>query len=387
MAQRNQYNLQGQSIDSTIADSPSRPGPSGWRGKVNVNDDSSEGAAILPDVERSASPSTLTWPSESPENPFDTAQSADFAAPQRAESTITSSESDSLSRSHDTPGSLSNQSGQFRGSYVHKPSLEILQEDFPTLTDRQDTIPSDLPRLPTLQELRALPVTTHLIPPRSKESVKNIIIVLHDHSGDEKVLQDFAEQNLHPKNTACLLLRGVSAIPGKKDSYQWEENNDDFFKSSKIILENLIMDLLKSKCNIPERKVIIFGQGEGAAVALTTFSTWKRVEFGGVVCVGGYLPPYAAPSGDTKSKTAVLLLGGELGTTNPVAKNRIEQTFSYVDCDLLPGKDDALPRSNQQLKSLKSFFCHRLHEEEWTKPAVITFGKPTCTLRGPTDID
>jgi len=383
MAQRNQSNFQGQSIDSTITDSSSRPEPDGWRG--NLNDEGSEGHAILPDVERSASPSTSTWSSENPENPFNTTQSADFAVPQRTESTIASSESDSLSRGQDTPRSQSNQSGHFRGSYQHRPSLpslEILQEDFPSLTDRQDKIPTHnrdgLPRIPAPEELRTLPVKVHMIPPKSKESVENIIIVLHDRSGNEYFLQDFAEKYLHPKNTACLLLRGVSTIAGKKDSYHWVDNSDTFLKLSKIILEDVISGLLISKCNIPARKIILFGQGEGAVAALTTFSTWRRVEFGGVICVGGDLPPYAGPSGDTKSKTAVLLLGGELGITTPVAKNHIENAFSYVDCDLLEGKDDALPRTKQQLRSLRDFFCHRLHEEEWTKPAVITFGKPIC---------
>jgi predicted esterase len=360
-----------------------------------VDDEGSERHVILQDAERSASPSTFTVSSENPENPFNTRQSADFAIPQRAESTqsadltlsqraestVTSSESDSLSRGHDTPRSQSNQSVHFRGSHLRRPSLpslDILQEDYPTLTDKQDELPTDLPRLPTADELRTLPVTAHLIPPRGNESVKNIIIVLHDRSGNERFLRDFADQNLHAKYTASLLVRGVTAIGGKKDSYQWQDSSDSFFKTSKIILEDVISDLLISKCNIPARKIMLFGQGEGAAAALTTFSSWRRVEFGGVICVGGDLPPYVASSGDTKSKTAVLLLGGELGMTNPVARNRIEQAFSYVDCDLLQGKDDALPRSRQQLKSLKDFFCHRLHEEEWTKPAVITFGKPDC---------
>jgi predicted esterase len=254
-----------------------------------------------------------------------------------------------------------------------------LQEDFETLTERQDAIPThrpnDRPRIPTTEELRALPVKAHMIPPKGKEGVENIIIVLHDHSGNENFLQDFAEKSLRPKDTACLLLRGVSAVAGKENSYQWEDNVDTFLKTSQLVLDDVISALLVSKCNFPARKIVLFGQGEGAMAALTISSAWERVEFGGVICVGGQLPSHIAPSRDTKSKTAVLLLGGSLGMTNPVAKHRIQQNFSYVDCDLLEGKDDALPRNKQQLRSLRDFFSHRLHEEEWTKPAVITFGK------------
>jgi predicted esterase len=386
MAQRNQYNLRGQSIDSTIRDSSPRPEHGTSHG--SVDDEGSERHAILPDIERSASPATSTWSLENPENPFNPTQSANLARPQRRDSTIASSESDSLGPGHDTPRSQSN---HVRWSYQpisSSSNLEIdrtlpehhLQEDFETLIDRQDNIPThrrdDRPRIPTPEELLGLPVKARIIPPKGKESVENIIIVLHDHSGNEHFLQDFAEKNLRPKDTACLLLRGVSAVARKVDSYQWEDNDDAFLKSSKAILDDVISILLINKCNFPARKIIIFGQGEGAVAALTIFSAWERVEFGGVICVGGQLPPYIASPGDTKSKTAVLLLGGSLGMTTPLAKHRIEQNFSYVDCDLLEGKYDALPRSRQQLKSLKDFFSHRLHEEEWTKPAVITFGKP-----------
>ncbi len=387
MAQRNQYVPRGPSIDSAIRESS--PKPDQGSSPDNVDDADSEGRAILPDIVRSASPSTLTWSSENPESSqFNAAPSANSTVAQRQESTgIASSESDSLSHSHDTPRSQSTQSGHVRWSYHRMPSssnLEIAehhkQEDFETFTDRQDAIPThrpnDHPRIPTAEELRGLPVAARLIPPKSREGVENIIIVLHDQSGNEHLLQDFADKNLRPRNTACLLLRGVSAVAGKQHSYQWEDNVDTFLKTSKLILEDVISSLLISKCNFPVRKIILFGQGEGAMAALTMVSAWKRVEFGGVICVGGQLPVYIAPSGDDKSKTAVLLLGGSLGLTTPVAMHRIGENFSYVDCDLLEGKADALPRSKQQLKSLRSFFSHRLHEEEWTKPAVITFGEP-----------
>jgi hypothetical protein len=75
-----------------------------------------------------------------------------------------------------------------------------------------------------------------------------------------------------------------------------------------------------------------------------------------------------------KSKTPILLLGGSLGMTSPVARNLIEQNFSYVDCNLLEGEGDIMPRGDQ-LKTLREFFAHRLQHEEWTKPAIITFGR------------
>ena len=186
MAQRNPFNPRAQSIDSTIRDSSPRPERSSSRG--NVDDEGSERPAILSDVERSASPSLSTWSSENPEtNPFNTTQSANSAVPQRRESTVASSESDSLNPSHDTPRSQSNLSGHGRWSYQRIPSLsnlEIgrtlpeyhLQEDFETLTERQDAIPThrpnDRPRIPTTEELRTLPVKARMIPPKGRKTWK-----------------------------------------------------------------------------------------------------------------------------------------------------------------------------------------------------------------------
>jgi predicted esterase len=316
----------------------------------------------------------------------------EFLAHSLGEEECTKPEADLLGRDHGTPRSLLNRSRHIRRSYHSVPftsSLETLpehnplQEDFEALTERQDGMPSyrreDRPRIPTAEELRALPVVANIIPPKARERVENIIIALHDHSGNEFLLQEFAELRLRPKDTTCLLLRGVSAVAGKENSYQWKDNLNTFFTTSQLILGEVISALLISKCNFAARRIIVFGQGEGAMAALATLLTWERVELGGVICVGGQLPSYATLSGDIKSKTAVLLLGGALGMTTPAAKNRIEQNFSYVDCDLLEGKDDVLPRGHQ-LISLQDFFEHRLHHEEWTKPAIITFGEAGSRL-------
>ncbi len=120
----------------------------------------------------------------------------------------------------------------------------------------------------------------------------------------------------------------------------------------------------------------MFGHGEGGMASLSAVLTWERVEFGGVVCVGGKLHAHAALPREAKSKTPVLLIGGALGITNPVELNRVEQNFFYVDCDLMKGKDDTLPSdTDRRLKAVRDFFAHRLRVEEWAKPAIITFGE------------
>jgi predicted esterase len=391
MAQRNQYNPQGPSIDSALRDSSPIPRQGNLRD--NVDEVGSERRAILHDVERPASPSASMLSSEVEEISRSTttqSQSANVARPQQRDNAgVASSEADSVGRDHGTSRSQSNRSSHGRWSYQPMPSMSSLEisralpehhplQDFEALAERQNAIPShrrdDRPRMPTARELADLPVVASMIPPKPKEQVENIIIVLHDKGGDEFSLRKFASLHLRPKDTACLLLRGVSAVAGKDKSYQWENNLDTYLKTSQLVLDEVISALLISKCNFPARKIILFGQGDGAIAALATYLAWERVEFGGIISVGGQLPPYFALPEDFQSKTAVLLLGGTLGMTTPVAKNRIEQSFSYVDSDLMEGKDDSLPR-DEQLETLQDFFSHRLHEEEWTKPAVITFGE------------
>lgn len=363
MAQRNQYNPPGPSIDSALTESSPKPGHGNSRD--DVDDGGSERRAILHDLERPATPSTSTWSSENAETiRSTTTQSVNFALSQRQDSTgiAPSSEANSVGRDHAASRSASNRSSHVRWSYQpmsFMSSLEIsgalpehnpLQEDFEALADRQDAIPShrrdDRPRIPTVEELRGVPIVASIIPQKAKERVEHIIIVLHDLAGNEHTLREFAELHLRPKNTACLLLRGVSTVAGKENSYQWEDNLDTFLRTSRLILGEVISAFLisKCKCNFPARKIIVFGQGEGAMAALATFLEWERVKFRGLICVGGQLPSHFALSEGFKSKTAVLLLGGTLGMTTPVAKNRIEQKFSYVDFDLKEGKYDALPR-------------------------------------------
>ena len=99
----------------------------------------------------------------------------------------------------------------------------------------------------------------------------------------------------------------------KENSYQWEDNVDTFLKTSHLILDDVISALLISKCNFPARKIVLFGQGEGAMAALTVSSAWERVEFGGVICVGGQLPSHIAPSRDTRARQQFCFLAVRLG--------------------------------------------------------------------------
>lgn len=395
MARRGQFNApQVPSIDSAL----SEPSPRHEIVSSPVEiDEVNRGVGAAREYQ--ASHTASTWSSENADSSrSNTTQSVDFAPMQTQDITEPfSSEPESLHREQGIPRSPSNRSSRVRWSNYQPlisssslpesadiPMSQTLQEGFEALRKGQDTIPShrrdDPPRPPTSEDLRRLPTkAAQYIPPKGKETLESIIIVLYDEAENEVSLQEFASQYLRPKDTACLLLRGVSTVSRTENKYQWEDNVDGFFQTSRLILDEIICSLLVRECNFPTRNIIIFGHGEGAIAGLSAFIIWEKIEFGGVICVGGQLHPHADLLGDLMSNTPVLLLGGSLGMTSPVAQNRIEKSYTYVDCDLIEGKDDVLP-GGRQLKTLRDFLAHRLQEEEWTKPAIITFGEKSSSF-------
>ena len=87
------------------------------------------------------------------------------------------------------------------------------------------------------------------------------------------------------------------------------------------------------------------------------------------------MPAYTRLESDVKAKTPALLLGGALGDMSPAAQEKVQDNFISTDKYIETGAQDVIPETQEQLKPLRDFFAHRLRREEWTKQAVISFGK------------
>ena len=215
-------------------------------------------------------------------------------------------------------------------------------------------------------------------------SITKIILVLHDYGGNEKTLADFAEQYLRQPETLYIILRGVSSTSDDNVGYHWadsrEEPNGSFINATRSLL-GLICQVLIKESNICPSNIILFGHGQGGMAALSVAAAWKKVEFGGVISIGGSMPDHFEILERPDIKTPILVMGGKLGDVNATAKARMKRMIINVDVRLSPDLPDELPSTPEEIKILYAYLEHRLRRTEWTKPSVLTLGMMSLVLR------
>jgi hypothetical protein len=106
--------------------------------------------------------------------------------------------------------------------------------------------------------------------------------------------------------------------------------------------------------------------------ALSIATTWNKVEFGGVISIGGPIPDHFPLPEQPNIRTPTLVMGGELGDVNATAKARIKSMVMHVDVYLEDGITDHLPNTPNEITILQEFFTHRLRKTEWMQPSVLT---------------
>lgn len=181
--------------------------------------------------------------------------------------------------------------------------------------------------------------------------------------------------------SAFILIRGTVTedILPKNLDYVWAPSDMDessgLLRSSRLILEIVIKDGLIRKCFFPPRNIVIIGQSQGGTVSLASAASWNDIEFGGVISIGGPLPPLFQPPSPSKARTPALVLGGEMGSVVSAALRQIRDSFLEIEDQIKSNADDTVPKSKDEIKPILDFLAHRLRREEWEKQAVISFGK------------
>ncbi len=241
-------------------------------------------------------------------------------------------------------------------------SARIIKEGPPSTPQRADFPPS-------------LPLS--IVAPITEPEVEHCVVLLHHSKGNEESLSDLAKSLRRSlAKSAFLLLRGLQAVRGGNNGYHWADAACEagFIQSSTVILEQVIKDVLMSKCGFQPQNIVIIGHGEGGKAALAAAASWQGFELGGVVSIGGRMPDYVQPESGVRAKTPALIIGGALGEIKAPALQLIQESFIYTDTDIRNGERDLIPKSQEQLKSMFDFFAHRLQRAEWNKQAVISFG-------------
>lgn len=211
--------------------------------------------------------------------------------------------------------------------------------------------------------------------------VRNCVIILHEHSKADPSLHSLALrlQKEFPESV-FLLLRAFQPSSSGKSGHQYTHKAEaehsgvetGFLKESATILADAFKNGLIAKCHFPPRNIIILGHCHGGTAALATAASWDEVELGGVISVGGVMPAFTTSA--IKAKTPALILSGALGNINDAALRQIKEHFTYVESDIRRPSNDDIPKA-ENLGILVDFFAHRLRGEEWTKQAVISFGR------------
>lgn len=183
----------------------------------------------------------------------------------------------------------------------------------------------------------------------------------------------------HLPQTVFLLLQGPYAISNADEAFTWRANGKDedlsLLDSSASLLEEVIRQELMKSCRFEPQHIVLIGYGLGGEVALASAALWEKIELGGVVSIGGSVPYCTRPPQDHKAKTPALILGSTVGQLTSGDLHQTRDYFSQVDPENQLGAGKIDPQEPHHLAPLFDFLIHRLQHEEWTREAVISFGK------------
>ena len=238
-----------------------------------------------------------------------------------------------------------------------------------------------LPGFPSRKDFPGLPMK--ILERVIDEDVKNCVIMMHDNSKAEPPLYKLALrlQKVLPESVFILLGNLQASSSDKKgtnltDLREADDSGDDryFSRQSRTILLDVIKYNLIAKFRFSPRNIIILGHRQGGTDALAAVTLWEKIEFGGVISIGGTMPILKQPNPIIKAKTPALIISGELGGIKESDLRQIEEHFTYVESNIRRASNDDIPEA-EDIGILLEFFAHRLRGEEWTKQAVISFGK------------
>ena len=256
-----------------------------------------------------------------------------------------------------------------------------LRQELEGLRQRQESahmiITEGTPRTPLRIDFPPS-LSVSIVEPADEHEVEHCIVLLHDSTGNEESLSGLAKrlQKRLPES-AFVLIRGLQAVEGGNSGYLWADapGESSFIQTSTVILEQVIRDVLMSRCYFRPQNIVLLGYCEGGMAALAAAASWQRLELGGVVSIGGPMPNYVRLPFGVRAKTPALVIGGALGDITAAALQLIQESFTYTYSDLRKGGyDSSIPETQEQLKPLCDFFAHRLRREEWNRQAVISCG-------------
>lgn len=213
-------------------------------------------------------------------------------------------------------------------------------------------------------------------PPSSHQAV-NVLILLHG-LGDSKQSFTNLGRQLSLPETVCISLQAPTPLPFEVGGFHWGDDivfdqaagqmdiDTGFTKTSRILTQEVIRNVLLDKCGYRPREILLFGFGQGGMAALAVVAPMAD-ELGGVISIGGPLPSLTSTvsSGSRKCKTPVLIIGGSSKTrVMKSAMASLKSTFESVQYAKYNRDGDNMPRNREEMLPIMQFFARRLQSRQ-----------------------
>jgi len=149
-----------------------------------------------------------------------------------------------------------------------------------------------------------------------------------------------------------------------------------FSKSAKMLVNEVIGDVVCKKGGYELRDVHVFGFGQGGCVALQVAAEVDG-ELGGAVSVGGVLPSaVSARDGDSKSGTPVLLCKGDRKSALEKKEvERVKAVFRHVEVATWNREGDAMPKNREEMLPIMEFLARRLRSRKGVPEGGVEVGQ------------
>lgn len=143
-----------------------------------------------------------------------------------------------------------------------------------------------------------------------------------------------------------------------------------FSKAVKMVVDEVIEEVLVKKCGYRLREIVVLGFGQGGMLGVVCAQEIGRrrnegegeKELGGVVSIGAPFPLSGSSTGAKKSRTPVLIVAGreDSSVVSDGAVRRTQGVFEFVEVARYQRKGDGMPKSRNEMMPVMRFFARRL---------------------------
>ncbi|PWY90816.1 lysophospholipase/carboxylesterase family protein, partial [Aspergillus heteromorphus CBS 117.55] len=211
----------------------------------------------------------------------------------------------------------------------------------------------------------------------------NILLLLHG-LGDRAPNFTPLASSLNLPETIVLTIQAPLPLPFDLGGFHWGDDvtfspsgdldmDAGFTRSTRMLMQEVILDTLVGKCGYRVRDVMVLGLGQGGMVGLEVargLAVKGEEGLAGVVSIGAPvglgMPGSTAGSGSGvgggKSRTPVLVVGGRADSSavGEAGVRRTKEWFEFVEVHRYGRRGDGMPRSRDEMFPVMAFLARRL---------------------------